>query len=150
MLLYQLLCRAKLKVWKTFSKNAEGCRDGSAETRYRNGARQVIKRLHKQSIPTSFIYLKLFASLAMRLLGTSMCGKSRCRDQVVCVVFLVLQSLHLSIFWENVFHTCLCTFFLHTGTLKEDVVLASLFQNPTNISVIRGTTATSQCQIYGG
>ena len=52
----------------------------------------------------------------------------RCRDGVtlcgLCMPCLActLPSLHPSTFVENVFHTCLCIFFLYNSTVTEEVV----------------------------
>ena len=71
----------------------------------------------------------------MRLLGTSTCGKKtkRCRDGVACVVVSVVfgTAIPTSLY---MFGKCFSYLFVYVfSTLKEDVVLASILQNPTNI-----------------
>ena len=66
--------------------------------------------------------------------GSTVFKKNRCTDGVTCVVLcvactlssiylvcgvLVLPSLHPSIYFENVFHTCLCAFLLYHSTIQE-------------------------------
>ena len=46
-------------------------------------------------------------------------------------------------FWK-MFFILVCVPFLHSSTIKEDVLLASFFQNPTNTYVIRAAIATPQ------
>ena len=70
------------------------------------------------------------------------------------MVFGTVPSLHPSTFLENVFHTCLSTFLLHSSTLKENILLAS-FQTSESITSIsdQGTCidiVNRQGQKYGG
>ena len=81
---------------KTFLKNVEGCRDGSAKTtetsRYKDGsdqARQDIQRLHKSPHPYIIFYSLLSAVLFPVISYHSLQKNSMgCKDGVTCVVFV--------------------------------------------------------------
>ena len=80
----------RIQVNKTFSKNVQGCRDGSAKKTQKLGVETGHKNTAKitPSLHLSFLYMTYFFDNALRLLGNYIVHEKRCRDGVICAVFL--------------------------------------------------------------